>query len=170
MGSSTRLRDWFLLLACNFIWASQFVLVKIVQVQMGPIAATFLPMAMSTIMLIPIVQIENRRKGTRMPLRDIFEFILIGVLGQIVAQLFITWGMRFAPASNAALLMLALPVSTAVMAYFFLGERMTVVRWISFALAIAGVLECSGIDWNELNMTSGKFLVGNLLIFASVNG
>jgi drug/metabolite transporter (DMT)-like permease len=170
MGSSTRLRDWFLLLACNFIWASQFVLVKIVQVQMGPIAATFLPMAMSTIMLIPIVQIENRRKGTRMPLRDIFEFILIGVLGQIVAQLFITWGMRFAPASNAALLMLALPVSTAVMAYFFLGERMTVVRWISFALAIAGVLECSGIDWNELNMTSSKYLIGNLLIFASVNG
>jgi drug/metabolite transporter (DMT)-like permease len=173
MESVTRLRDWFLLLACNFIWASQFVLVKIVQVQMGPVAATFLPMALSTMMLIPIVYWENRRGGAagrRMPVRDIFEFILIGVLGQVVAQLFITWGMRYAPSSNAALLMLALPVSTAVMAYFFLGERMTVVRWISFALAIAGVLECSGIDWNELNMTSSKFLIGNVLIFASVNG
>jgi drug/metabolite transporter (DMT)-like permease len=173
MGSVTRFRDWFLLLACNFIWASQFVLVKIVQAQMGPIAATFIPMALSTMMLVPIVWWERRRDGAqkgRMPGRDIFEFILIGVLGQIVAQLFITWGMRYAPASNAALLMLALPVSTAVMAYFFLGERMTLVRWISFALAIAGVLECSGIDWNELNMTSGKFLIGNLLIFASVNG
>jgi drug/metabolite transporter (DMT)-like permease len=173
MAPTTRVRDWLLLLACNFIWASQFVMVKIVQAQMGPVAATFLPMALSTIILFPIVRLESRRSAAsrgRMPRRDIFEFILIGVVGQVVAQLFITWGMRYAPASNAALLMLALPVSTAVMAYFFLGERMTLVRWISFALAIAGVLECSGIDWNELNLTSGKFLIGNLLIFASVNG
>jgi len=100
----------------------------------------------------------------------VFEFILIGVFGQVVAQLFVTWGVRLSLASNAALLMLALPVSTAVMAYFFLGERMTPVRWVSFALAIAGVLECSGIDWHELNLTSGKFLLGNSMIFLSVNG
>jgi drug/metabolite transporter (DMT)-like permease len=56
------------------------------------------------------------------------------------------------------------------MAYFFLRERMTPVRWVSFILAIAGVLECSGIDWKELNLTSGKFLLGNLMIFLSVNG
>ncbi len=31
----TRLRDWSLLLICNLIWASQFVLVKIVQEQAG---------------------------------------------------------------------------------------------------------------------------------------
>src|SRR5919201_822404 len=65
---------------------------------------------------------------------------------------------------------MALPISTAVMAYFVLGERMTPVRWLSFALALAGVLECSGIDWKELNFTSGRFLLGNLMIFFSVNG
>ena len=66
--------------------------------------------------------------------------------------------------------MLPLPISTAVMAYFFLGERMTRVRWISFVLAIIGVLECSEIDWKELNFTSFRFLLGNLMIFLSVNG
>ncbi len=172
MGSSGRLRDWFLLLACNFIWASQFVLVKVVQAQMGPVAATFLPIGIATLLLVPVVRSENRRTGHagRMPWRDVLQFLLIGVLGQVVAQLCITWGMRYAPASDAALLMLTLPVSTAVMAFFLLGERMTLVRWISFALAIGGVLECSGIDWKELNLTSSKFLIGNLLIFISVNG
>ena len=87
-----------------------------------------------------------------------------------MAQLFITWGVRWSLASNAALLMLTLPISTAVMAYFFLGERMTRVRWISFALALVGVMECSGVDWKELNFTSVKFLLGNLMIFLSVNG
>ena len=33
--SMTRLRDWGLLLICNLIWVSQFVLVKIVQDQAG---------------------------------------------------------------------------------------------------------------------------------------
>ena len=177
MIAVSRLRDWALLLLCNLIWASQFVLVKIVQAQMGPVFATFFPMALATLLLIPIVSWERHRNGRdlasavgRVRPRDVFEFILIGVFGQVVAQLFVTWGVRLSLASNAALLMLALPVSTAVMAYFFLRERMTPVRWVSFILAIAGVLECSGIEWKELNLTSGKFLLGNLMIFLSVNG
>src|SRR5262245_46157453 len=171
---TSRLRDWGLLLACNLIWASQFVMVKLVQEQMGPVFATFFPMTLATVLLIPIVRRERRENpagpSDPMPKKDVLEFILIGVLGQVVAQLFITWGVRLSLASNAALLMLALPVSTAIMAYCFLGERMTAVRWISFALAIGGVLECSGIDWKELNLTSGQYLLGNLMIFLSVNG
>ncbi len=171
----SRLRDWSLLLICNLIWASQFVMVKLVQEQMGPVFATFFPMTLATLLLIPIVRRERQAQSSaarfsRIPGKDIFEFILIGLLGQVVAQLFITWGVRLSLASNAALLMLALPVSTAIMAYCFLGERMTLVRWISFALAIAGVLECSGIDWRELNLTSGQYLLGNFMIFLSVNG
>jgi drug/metabolite transporter (DMT)-like permease len=167
MMRSSRLRDWGLLLACNLIWASQFVMVKLVQEQMGPTFAAFFPMTIATLLLVPIVAREKRRSVTR---GDLVSFILLGVLGQVVAQLFITWGVRLSLASNAALLTLAMPVCTAVMAYFLLGERMTRVRWISFALAIAGVLACSGIDWQELNLTGGGYLAGNLMIFASVNG
>ena len=171
MTSLTRLRDWGLLLACNLIWASQFVLVKIVQRQMGPVSATFYPMLMSTLLLIPLVLYERGSLGSgRISRRDVIQFAILGVFGQVVAQLFITWGVKLSPASNGALLMLALPVATAVMAFFILGERMTPVRWVSFVLAIGGVLACSGIDWKELNFTSAKFLIGNLLIFASVNG
>ena len=173
MFSAARLRDWTLLLVCNLIWASQFVMVKLVQQEMGPVFATFFPIALAMLLLIPVVRRERRNApggGGRIPNRDIIEFILIGICGQVVAQLFITWGVRWSLASNAALLMLALPIATAVMAYFFLGERMTLVRWISFALALAGVLECSGVDWKELNLVSVRFLLGNLMIFLSVNG
>ncbi len=173
MFSAARLRDWSLLLICNLIWASQFVMVKLVQQQMGPVFATFFPITLAMLLLIPVVRRERRNAlggSGRVPNRDIVEFILIGICGQVVAQLFVTWGVRWSLASNAALLMLALPIATAVMAYFFLGERMTRVRWISFALALAGVLECSGVDWKELNLVSVRFLLGNLMIFLSVNG
>jgi len=128
--SAERLRDWVLLLLCNLMWASQFVLVKIVQEQMGPVAATSFPMLIATILLVPIVRWESRslNKQTSVPGKDWLRFLLIGVMGQVVAQLFITWGLRFSLASNAALLTLTMPIATTVMAYFILGETMSRIR------------------------------------------
>jgi drug/metabolite transporter (DMT)-like permease len=155
--TASRLIDWGLLILCNLIWASQFVLAKLVQQQMGPIFATLLPMALATFCLIPLVQRQQRRRGTATAIgaADVARFAVIGVFGQVLAQLGITWGVGLAPASNAALLSLTLPIATAFIAYLLLGERMTTVRWISFALAVAGVLQCSGIDWNDLRFASG---------------
>jgi drug/metabolite transporter (DMT)-like permease len=169
---TSRFVDWGLLILCNLIWASQFVLAKLVQEEMGPIFATLLPMALATMCLIPLVRRQQRRGGNapQVSRSDVVRFAVIGIFGQVVAQLGITWGVRFAPASNAALLSLTLPIATAVIAYLLLKERMTRVRWISFALAVAGVLQCSGIDWNELRFASGGVVTGNLLIMLGILG
>jgi drug/metabolite transporter (DMT)-like permease len=77
--SAERLRDWVLLLLCNLMWASQFVLVKIVQEQMGPVAATSFPMLIATILLIPIVRWESRslNKQTSVPGKDWLRFRML---------------------------------------------------------------------------------------------
>ncbi len=175
MVAISRTRDWALLLLCNLMWASQYVMVKVVQTQMGPLFATFFPVTLATVFLALVARREWRQKKRagdpgRLPRRDLLDFALMGICGQIPAQLFITWGVRLSLASNAALLALALPVTTAVMAYFILGEKMTPVRWMSFALALAGVIECSGINWKDLDLTSHRFLLGNFLIFLAVVG
>jgi drug/metabolite transporter (DMT)-like permease len=170
--TASRWLDWGLLILCNLIWASQFALAKLVQEEMGPIFATLLPMALATICLIPLVRRQQRRSPnpTRIGRSDLVRFGVIGIFGQVVAQLGVTWGVGLAPASNAALLSLTLPIATAVMAYLLLGERMTTVRWVSFALAVAGVLQCSGIDWNELRFASGGVVSGNVLIMLGILG
>jgi drug/metabolite transporter (DMT)-like permease len=161
-----KIADWLLLLACNLMWASQFVMVKLVQEQMGPLFAVTFPIALAALLLILLVRREPKMKTTK---RDIRDLVLLGIAGQLVAQLFITWGVRFAPASDAALLALIMPVSTAVMAHFLLGEHMNRIRWISFGLALLGVLACSGVDWKSLGFGRG-YLGGNVLIFFSVLG
>jgi drug/metabolite transporter (DMT)-like permease len=168
LAKAGHLRDWGLLVACNFMWGSQFVLAKLVQEQMGPILATLLPIAIATVCVAPLIY----RRGTRAEVSgaDIARFAAIGVFGQVVGQLGITWGVRFVPASNAALLSLLLPVVTALMAFALLGERLTRVGWLSFALAIVGVLQCSGVDWKELRFESGAALAGNALIVCGVAG
>ncbi len=171
MVQFSRVRDWGLLMLCNLIWASQYSMVKIVQEQMGPVFATFFPVTLATILSIPLVRREMK-KGTAAPVLrgDIFRFILIGICGQIPAQLFITWGVGLSMASIPALLALTLPVFTALMAYLILGERMNPLRWVSFALALAGAIECSGINWGELSVGNLRFFLGSLLVFGGVLG
>jgi drug/metabolite transporter (DMT)-like permease len=171
MAAVSRLRDWGYLLACNLIWGSQFVFVKVVQREMGPLFTTLIPLGITAVILLPVVQkLEQSDPTTQQKLsrRDIIDFLLLGVLGQAVTMLFGTWGIRLTLASNAALFNLALPVTTAVMAYFLLGERMTIIRVISFVLAIVGVLECSGINFQGVSFSGREILLGNFFCMISV--
>ena len=95
---------------------------------------------------------------------------LASTLGIVPAQLGLTWGVEHSLASNAAVLTLTIPILTAVMAVMLLGGRMTLVRWLSFALPIGGVLMVSNIDWRSVSIFKGTHLAGNLLIFASCLG
>lgn len=169
-----KLRDWSLLLLCNFIWASQFALVKLVQDDVGPLFTTAFPMVLATLLLIPVVWLARRTRPpeSRAPVRpaDLGGFVMIGILGQVIAQLFATWGAQRSLASNAAVLTLSLPVATALMAFALLGERMTRVRWFGFALAIAGVLVASGQDLRSADLTGRGYLLGNAMVFLGVLG
>jgi drug/metabolite transporter (DMT)-like permease len=164
------MRSWLLLFSCNFMWALQFTCIKLVQDQVGSLFTVWGPMTLATIMLYPLVRLESKdafpgeRRGS-----DILIFFLLALVGVFPGQVLITWGTRMSLASNAALLMLTLPVSTAFLAFLFLHERMTLVRWVSFGLAIIGVLMCSGIDFRTLNFGKG-YLYGNLLIFIGTLG
>lgn len=176
LSSPVRLkfRDWGLLLLCNFIWASQYVLAKLIQDEVGPLFATAFPMMLATALLAPVVIYERRSRApaTRASLRavDVGGFAIIGVLGQVIAQLFATWGAQRSLASNGALISLSLPVATALIAFVLLGEKMTRLRWIGFALALAGVLVSSSSDLRGADLASGTFLLGNAMLFAGVLG
>jgi drug/metabolite transporter (DMT)-like permease len=165
------MRSWFFLFSCNLMWALQFTCIKLVQDQVGPLFTVWGPMTLATLMLYPLINLERKdaHPGKDRSRTDILIFFLLALLGVFPSQVFTTWGTRMSLASNAALLMLTLPVSTAILAFFFLGERMTRVRWISFGLAIAGVLMCSNIDFRSLSLGRG-YLYGNILIFLGTLG
>lgn len=174
-ATAAKLRDWSLLLLCNFIWASQFALVKLVQDEVGPIFTTAFPMLLATVLLTPVVLWERHRPSRSFPRAlvrgsDLVGFLTIGLCGQVVAQLFATWGAQRSLASNAALISLSLPVATALMAFLLLRERMTRLRWLGFALAIAGVLVASGQDLRGADFGSRGYLWGNLMVFLGVLG
>ena len=164
------MRSWLLLFSCNFMWALQFTCIKLVQDQVGPLFTVWGPMTLATVMLYPLVRSDSKSSDSRdRRSSDILIFLLLAVVGVFPGQVVITWGTRMSLASNAALLMLTLPVSTAVLAFIFLHEKMTLVRWVSFGLAIIGVVMCSDIDFRTLNFGKG-YLYGNTLVFLGTLG
>ena len=165
------MRSWFFLFSCNLMWALQFTCIKLVQDQVGSLFTVWGPMTLATMMLYPLVRSENRdeyRKKGRSK-KDILVFFLLALVGVFPGQVMVTWGTRMSLASNAALLTLTLPVCTAILAYFFLGEKMTGVRWLSFVMAIIGVVLCPNFNFGSLDFGLGYFL-GNTLIFLGILG
>ncbi len=164
------MRSWLLLFSCNFMWALQFTCIKLVQDQVGSLFTVWGPMTLATVMLYPLVRLEAKSaENKERRISDILIFLLLAIAGVFPGQVLITWGTRMSLASNAALLMLTLPVSTAFLAFMFLHEKMTPVRWVSFGLAIIGVLMCSDINFRTLNFGKG-YLYGNALIFIGTLG
>jgi drug/metabolite transporter (DMT)-like permease len=158
---------WVTLLFCNLIWSFHFTSIKLTQDQVGPYFTVWAPMLLATIFLAPFV-VKDFKKGKK-KLKDVLVFVQLGALGAFPSQVFMTYGTQYSLASNAAILVLALPVITAVFAFLILKERMNKIRWASFAIAIIGVVLCSTNDIRQVDLSS-KYAVGNLLIFLAIVG
>jgi drug/metabolite transporter (DMT)-like permease len=156
-----------LLFVCNLIWSLQFTCIKLTQDQIGPYFTVWGPMSIATFLLAFFALRDFKSEGKKF--KDILIFGQLALLGAFPAQVLVTWGTQYSLASNSAILMLCLPVITAVFAFFILKEKMTAVRWISFFIAIVGVILISTGDIKQLNFSS-KYAVGNLLIFLAIVG
>ena len=159
--------SWGLLFACNLMWSLQFTCIKLTQDQVGPYFTVWAPMLLATIFLAPFAFRDFRKGGKKF--KDVLIFIQLAMLGVFPAQVLMTWGTQYSLASNAAILTLCLPVVTALFAFLILKEKMNKIRWVSFIIAIIGVILCSTGDLKQLNFGT-KYALGNILIFIAIVG
>ncbi|MEP7374677.1 MAG: DMT family transporter [Chitinophagaceae bacterium] len=160
--------SWAALFACNLMWSLQFTCIKLVQDQIGAFSTVFIPMLIATAFMLPFVY-KTVRANKKRKVSDLKIFAVLALLGQFPAQVFITIGTQQSTATNAAIINLSLPVVSALLAVVFLKEKMSRLRWLSFIIAIAGVILCSLKDIRGTNF-SVQYLIGNLLIFLAVLG
>jgi drug/metabolite transporter (DMT)-like permease len=172
--SQKRQTAWyFLLLAlASLMWSGQGTAVKVLDRHLGPIAITFLPFFVTTI-LFAFLLVRMRRANPNSPKltrQDWIQFAIAGVAGQVLAQLGMTWGISKSLASNGAILNLLIPVISAVLASFMLKERLTALRITALLIGLVGVVLLSVSDFRQSSFGQMKFLIGNILIFGGCLG
>jgi drug/metabolite transporter (DMT)-like permease len=120
-ASQSKLVSWVLLFSCNLMWALQFTCIKLVQDQVGPLFTVWFPTAISLAVLYPFVRMERKQNAAlvheaanRKHPNLFWIYAALCIFGVIPGQLFMTWGTRLSLATNAAVLTLALPVTTAI--------------------------------------------------------
>jgi drug/metabolite transporter (DMT)-like permease len=173
-GKSKSRALWFfcLLALVNLMWAAQGTAVKFLEGKLGPIAITFLPFYVTTLLFVPLLVRERRRnpQASAITCADWLRFAAAGIGGQVLAQLGMTWGITKSLASNAAILNLLIPVITAVLASFMLRERITLLRVGCLIVGFAGVFLLSVQDLKQSSFLQANYLAGNLLILAGCLG
>ena len=175
--SKRSLIDISLLVLVNAIWGAQFTAYKLVSSDIGPVTVSAWIFLIAVVVLIPFIVHERSRKsvsqsgelaaaGSRslFARRNLLGFLAIGIFGLVPASAFLAWGVARSTASNSALIYLTIPIITAIMAVLMLGEKMTPARWMSLFISLVGVLILTDLDWRHLELTSTKFLVGNILV------
>ena len=167
---------FLVLVLVNMMWAFQYTGARIATRKLGPITVTLLPMAMAAI-LLGVLLFSRRGKesgmlpGERGSLgRQLWGFLVLGMVGCFMGQFCLTAGVKHSLASNASVITLVIPVLTALLATLLVGEKMSRLLWISFALAIVGVLLVSDVDWRTVHLFHGKYLVGNSVILVACFG
>lgn len=159
-----------ILVVVNMMWAGQFVAIKYVESSLGPFAIAFLPYALATPLMLPLLFRTRAVPSVRPTAADWAKFAIAGVFGQVVCMGGITWAGVVGKASNCSILYLLIPVLTAVMASLMLGERLTRLRVLALGLGLVGVLVMSAADLRDTAFLESRFMKGNLLMLVGCLG
>ena len=168
---SQKVVDWSLVILINFMWATQVPVIRLIGDAYGPITIAFFPMILSTLIFLPVLWVENKKRGVKMKWRwkDLKYFMLPGLIGVFLMQYLYTLGSQKTLAANAGIITLTIPVIVAIFASVLLKEKLNIVRMLSFILAIGGVVLTSLPDISGANFKQGSYLTGNLIfLFACV--
>jgi drug/metabolite transporter (DMT)-like permease len=158
-------RDWLLVILVNFIWATQVPVIRLIGNKLGPMTVAFVPMLISTLLFIPFLWAENRKRkdSGRRTWKDLRYFILPGLIGIFLMQYLYTLGSTLTLASNAGIITLTIPVLVVIFASVLLKEKLNIVRVIGFIIAIAGVLLTSLPDIKGASFSESIYFKGNLI-------
>jgi len=168
---SQKVIDWSLVILINFMWATQVPVIRLIGDAYGPVTIAFFPMILSTLIFLPVLWIENKKRGVKMKWRwkDLKYFMLPGLIGVFLMQYLYTLGSQKTLAANAGIITLTIPVIVAIFASVLLKEKLNIIRVLSFVLAIGGVVLTSLPDISGANFKQGSYLTGNLIfLFACV--
>lgn len=130
-----QLMGHFLAFASVFLWSSLYVSVKILLEVFSPLELLVLQFAIGYCCLLLIA--PRLLKST---LKDELYFLLAGLSGITIYNLFLNLAMDISKASNVSVIIATAPLFTALFASFLKIEKLSFVFFIAFVLCMGGIV------------------------------
>ena len=134
-----QLVDYLLLTLLSLIWASAFFNIKIATYSFGPITIGFLRSFLGALPVLILcfykkIKIEAFSKDWKW-------FAIIGLINLVIPFILISYGVNFVQSNLAAILMSTTPLSSTVLAHFFLkGEKFNLLKTIGLLIGFSGIV------------------------------
>ena len=129
---------WLLLILVSFLWGGSFAANRLVLDEMGFISAVAFRVTGAAAALW--IWIALRRMPVQLTPRLLFDVVILGVGGNVITFLFVSWGQQHIASSLAGILNASAAVFTVLLgALVYTDERLTGSRALGVALSVVGV-------------------------------
>ncbi|HVF34550.1 MAG TPA: DMT family transporter [Candidatus Saccharimonadia bacterium] len=145
------------------IWGASVPITKAAIDDVPPVLLAWLRFVLAAAILFPSFRARRRAGAAAPSLRD---SALLGLTGIALYYLGYNIGLQYTSASHAALLQSAVPALTAVLAYFWLRERLSLAGIAGVVLSVIGVLLI--VSGRTEGADAPAPLLGNSLVIAAI--
>lgn len=153
-----------LLVVMVLVWGLNYIVLKAVLREMSPFAFNAVRFAIAAVSLMLIAALL---KSARPSAADMRRLALLGLLGNTIYQFAFIKGVALTRAGNAALIMAAVPVQTAVLSHLHGLERLRPRDAAGLALSTIGIVTI--VAGSGAGVTFGGNVLGDLLVFGSTS-
>jgi drug/metabolite transporter (DMT)-like permease len=144
-----RPRDGAELIALAALWGGSFLFMRVAVPAFGPVALAFLRVFGAALMLVPLLAARGELAALRRHWRSI---AIVGLVNSALPFLCFAYAALTINAGVSAIFNSATPLFAAIVAWLWLGDRMTPLRVVGLAIGFAGVL---WIGWDKADFGPG---------------
>ncbi len=161
MKQNKNMLIYLLVFTIMVLWGLNIVILKLLVTELPPATMTaFRIMIAGVTTLCILILTRSFRRMTKQE----WIYTLLGTLfGVVLHHSLLAISLTMIDASSAALILALVPLTTVILAIFFLGEKLTGARLLGIFLALIGVFFIQGESF-----TSFHFSLGEVLIFTSM--
>lgn len=154
---------YVMLVGVTLIWGATPACGKILSTSLSPLLITGMRFAIISLVLTLWLVLSGQAKQLKLTRQMYLLMAAMGFVGITVHNGLLFTGLHFTTATNAALIESIGPTATTVLAFIFIGERLTKFGWLGIFVSCCGAL-CIVTKGSLDVLLNLKFNVGDILI------
>ena len=154
-------RDLTDLLLLGALWGASFLFMRMGTAEFGPVALVFLRVAGASLLLVPLMLAKGQGAAWRSHWKAL---ALVGTINSVLPFLLFAAAALALTTALMAVFNATAPIWGALVAWWWLGDKLDRSRWLGLAIGVVGVV---GLSWGQADFKVGAHGVSAAMAIAA---